>query len=382
MPKQVILLHTSLNAAGGGERVTFQFIRALHSNKYEITLATVERTNWAMLEEVFSDLQRPEREIHIFNETPKTGFQLIDSMITTLSFIILLLYIRFTRNEFQINTCGEKVNSISDMIYVNAIPLRSAYTLESTSTFRKILSRSYGLLISPLDFVNPRNTIISNSNFNKHLIKNTFNRESIVIYPPIDLEKIISNDLMKSDCVAVGSRYLPGQNLEIVPHLASKLKGIKFKMIGTASGNSMKLIEGLRKKCQELGVSDQVEILYNQPFATYVSILFSCKVFLRPLPSEPFGISVIEAMASGCIPLVRKGSGPWVDILEEQDGKYGFSFENVEEAALKIRRIVSDKELLEKMQERIRERLIYFRSMDFDESLLNALEGCMRGLTK
>lgn len=382
MPKQVILLHTSLNAAGGGERVTFQFIRALHGNKYEITLATVERTNWAMLEEVFSDLQRPEREIHIFNETPKTGFQLIDSMITTLSFIILLLYIRFTRNEFQINTCGEKVNSISDIVYVNAIPLRSAYTLESTSTFRKILSRSYGLLISPLDFVNPRNTLISNSNFNKHLIKNTFNRESIVIYPPIDLEKIISNDLMKSDCVAVGSRYLPGQNLEIVPHLASKLKGIKFKMIGTASGNSMKLIEGLRKKCQELGVSDQVEILYNQPFATYVSILFSCKVFLRPLPSEPFGISVIEAMASGCIPLVRKGSGPWVDILEEQDGKYGFSFENVEEAALKIRRIVSDKELLEKMQERIRERLIYFRSMDFDESLLNALEGCMRGLTK
>lgn len=382
MPKQVILLHTSLNAAGGGERVTFQFIRALHGNKYEITLATVERTNWAMLEEVFSDLQRPEREIHIFNETPKTGFQLIDSMITTLSFIILLLYIRFTRNEFQINTCGEKVNSISDMIYVNAIPLRSAYTLESTSTFRKILSRSYGLLISPLDFVNPRNTIISNSNFNKNLIKNTFNRESIVIYPPIDLEKIISNDLMKSDCVAVGSRYLPGQNLEIVPHLASKLKGIKFKMIGTASGNSMKLIEGLRKKCQELGVSDQVEILYNQPFATYVSILFSCKVFLRPLPSEPFGISVIEAMASGCIPLVRKGSGPWVDILEEREGKYGFSFEDVEEAALKIRRIVSDKELLEKMQERIRERLIYFRSMDFDESLLNALEGCMRGLTK
>lgn len=382
MPKQVILLHTSLNAAGGGERVTFQFIRVLHGNKYEITLATVERTNWAMLEEVFSDLQRPEREIHIFNETPKTGFQLIDSMITTLSFIILLLYIRFTRNEFQINTCGEKVNSISDMIYVNAIPLRSAYTLESTSTFRKILSRSYGLLISPLDFVNPRNTIISNSNFNKHLIKNTFNRESIVIYPPIDLEKIISNDLMKSDCVAVGSRYLPGQNLEIVPHLASKLKGIKFKMIGTASGNSMKLIEGLRKKCQELGVSDQVEILYNQPFATYVSILFSCKVFLRPLPSEPFGISVIEAMASGCIPLVRKGSGPWVDILEEREGKYGFSFEDVDEAALKICRIVSDKELLEKMQERIRERLIYFRSMDFDESLLNALEGCMRGLTK
>lgn len=382
MPKQVILLHTSLNAAGGGERVTFQFIRALHGNKYEITLATVERTNWAMLEEVFSDLQRPEREIHIFNETPKTGFQLIDSMITTLSFIILLLYIRFTRNEFQINTCGEKVNSISDMIYVNAIPLRSAYTLESTSTFRKILSRSYGLLISPLDFMNPRNTIISNSNFNKNLIKNTFNRESIVIYPPIDLEKIISNDLMKYDCVAVGSRYLPGQNLEIVPHLASKLKGIKFKMIGTASGNSMKLIEGLRKKCQELGVSDQVEILYNQPFATYVSILFSCKVFLRPLPSEPFGISVIEAMASGCIPLVRKGSGPWVDILEEREGKYGFSFEDVEEAALKIRRIVSDKELLEKMQERIRERLIYFRSMDFDESLLNALEGCMRGLTK
>lgn len=374
MSKPVILLHPTLNAAGGGEKVAFQFITVLQKNKYEITLATVERTNWVMLEEIFNDLPRPKKEIHLFHEVPKTSFQFIDSAIITLAFIALLLYIRFTRHEFQINTCGEKVNSIADIVYVNAIPLRSAYLLDNTNTFRKILSRVYGLFISPIDFVNPRNTIISNSNFNRQLIKKTFHRESIVIYPPIDLDKIISNDKIKYDCVAVSSRYLPEQNLEIVPHIASKLKGIKFKLIGTASRNSMNLIEDLRKLCRQLGVSDQVEILYNQPFATYVSILFSCKVLLRPLSSEPFGISIIEAMASGCIPLVRRGSGPWVDILEKQEGKYGFSFEDVEEAALKIGRIVSDEELFSRIQERIRERLIYFQSMNFDENLMNVLE--------
>ncbi|MFH0896538.1 MAG: glycosyltransferase [Candidatus Bathyarchaeota archaeon] len=378
MSKKVILLHPSLNAAGGGEQVALQFIRVFYRNEYEITLYTVEKTNWAILEDVFMNLQRPDKELYIFSKVPETHIQFIDSMLMTLVFIALLLYVKYTRREIQINTCGEKVNSISDIVYVNAIPLRSAYMLESTSFFRKILSRVYGLFICPLDHVNPRNILISNSGFNKCLIKKTLNRESNVIYPPIDLKRIAISDCEKGDCVAVGSRYLPEQGLDIVPILASRLKGVKFTLIGTASDKSLKLIDDIKRKCGELGVSDRVNILFNQPFSIYCSTLSASKVYLRPLPSESFGISIIEAMAAGCVPLVRRGSGSWVDILDEQDGKYGFSFDDADEAILKISKIVTDKAMLEAIQDRIRVKLKYFKSMNFDRSIIEVLEGASR----
>lgn len=366
---RVAILHPSLNSAGGGEQVTLQIIKSLQTREKDIVLGTVEKTDWEYLEKVFGKISKPDKEFYCFSKLPKTRIQFLDSTIIVSLFITLILYFRIFREEIQINTCGEKVNSISDIIYFNAIPLRSAYKLENTSTPRRILSRIYNLVMFPLDFINRGNILLANSHFNKNLIKNTIRRESSVLYPPINLDKIKSDKITKYDCVTVASRYLPEQSLEMIPSLAAKLKGVKFKLIGTATPDSMKTIAKLRKTCMELGVSDRVEIMYNQPFEKYVSTLYASKIFLRPLPSEPFGISIIEAMQAGCVPLVRRGSGPWMDILEEKDGKYGFVFSETDEAAIKICRVICDMELLERLQNRIQSKITYFQSMNFDTGI-------------
>jgi alpha-1,2-mannosyltransferase len=40
---------------------------------------------------------------------------------------------------------------------------------------------------------------------------------------------------------------------------------------------------------------------------------------------EHFGISVVEAMVSGLVPVVHSSGGPWLDILEQGKGGFGYN---------------------------------------------------------
>ena len=75
-----------------------------------------------------------------------------------------------------------------------------------------------------------------------------------------------------------------------------------------------------------------IVFLPNIPEKYKIKILSRAKIYLHPTKKEHFGISIIEAMASGLIPIVHKSGGPWEDILEKKQGLYGYTYENVEEA--------------------------------------------------
>jgi len=64
-------------------------------------------------------------------------------------------------------------------------------------------------------------------------------------------------------------------------------------------------------------------------------------MYLHPMPYEHFGISIIEAMALGCVPVVHKSGGPWQDILECSE-EYGYTYESIDEAITKIRQLLID----------------------------------------
>ena len=54
------------------------------------------------------------------------------------------------------------------------------------------------------------------------------------------------------------------------------------------------------------------------------------KVYLHTRRNENYGLSVAEAIGYGCIPVVPKSGGPWIDIVEQ--GKYGYGYDTVNEA--------------------------------------------------
>jgi glycosyltransferase involved in cell wall biosynthesis len=73
--------------------------------------------------------------------------------------------------------------------------------------------------------------------------------------------------------------------------------------------------------------TDNVRVLLNQPLALVKQELWHSKVFLHTADSEPAALSIVEAIAAGCIPVVRKSGGS-----AELVGFPELTFTSVEEA--------------------------------------------------
>jgi glycosyltransferase involved in cell wall biosynthesis len=154
--------------------------------------------------------------------------------------------------------------------------------------------------------------IIANSNFVAKRIKKYFRRDSVVINPPIDIEKFKVNKEKEKYFITAG-RFMAYKRFDITIKAFNKL-GIPLKILGR--GPEFKNLKKMAKNNIEfLGrVSDE-------ELADYFS---KCQAFIFP-QEEDFGLTAIEAMACGT-PLIAYRGGDIVEHMEE--GKTGLFFEN------------------------------------------------------
>jgi glycosyltransferase involved in cell wall biosynthesis len=198
-----------------------------------------------------------------------------------------------------------------------------------------------------MDRITPGN-LLTNSKFVQDIIKRFLHRNSLVIYPPIDVETFASTSLGKprqGSIVAVVASYTPKRHLEQVPLIAKYSKHARFVIMGKADDYSASTLAALKEHTRMLHVEDRVTMLQNVPIKQLLETLSKAKVYLHTMPQDHFGISVVEAMASGCVPVVHKSGGPWIDILDKHQGTYGFSYSTPAEAAKYIDVLVSDEDM-------------------------------------
>jgi len=169
---------------------------------------------------------------------------------------------------------------------------------------------------------------IANSMAVKNRIKKYYRRDSVVIYPPVEIDKfhIAGSEKNNSDdggYFLVGGRLAPYKRMDIVIE-AFKKNGKKLKIFGDGVDlDRLKEIAGDSKNIEFLGRVDDKEKaeLYSR-----------CLAFLNP-QEEDFGITVIEAMASGR-PVIAFGRGGAKETVIE--GKTGlFLREQTPEAIVK-----------------------------------------------
>ena len=97
-----------------------------------------------------------------------------------------------------------------------------------------------------------------------------------------------------------------------------------------------------------------VDVYENATFKQVVNILSRSKVSIhakgfgeyeggRKSEAEHFGQTIIEAMASGCVPIVPNAGGP-VEIVGSNE-EHGYLFSSIDELKAKIKRLLEDKEL-------------------------------------
>ena len=369
---KIALAHHSLNIPGGAERLCLAVIEALQEKGHIVSLVTVEKTDWRIVERNFGKVILPTQEVYLTeNRFSKDLSSIRVSSAYFLAYIMQLVIAKARgKYDLTINTFGDITNSIADVTYVH-FPLRAAVRFSQIPAFSDksswyLVAPFYEVAAKTLDKINP-GELLTNSKFMQGIIREILCRRSLVVYPPVDTETFASqySKGQKSEpTVVVVASYTPKRHLEQVPLIAKHATNAKFVVMGKADEYSPIILQRLRDMIHKLHVEDRVELLTNVPFAEFARVLSEAKVYLHVMPHDHFGISVVEAMASGCVPVVHRSGGPWLDILDGQQGKYGFSYTSAKEAAESIDALVTDEDLRSKI---ISKALI--RAKEFDQAV-------------
>ncbi len=178
-----------------------------------------------------------------------------------------------------------------------------------------------------------------------------YRKDSEVIYPPIDVDKIaeVSVGIKKQDFFLIVTRIVGSKGLIEAAKAAKKLS-FKLKIVG---GGGQVGIEDLRKKLIKLG-KGQIELLGRVSDEALWTLYAQAKGLIALARDEDFGITVVEAQAAGTPVIAFNGGGFKETVV---DGKTGILIEGTDEktigAAMKrFAEIKWDKKTLQKQANR------------------------------
>jgi len=175
--------------------------------------------------------------------------------------------------------------------------------------------------------------LITNSNFTKNEIKRNCGKDSIVIYPPVDINKFLKvQNIKKEKKIVTISRFSIEKNLENVIEIFNKMN-FPCELIGNAKHKSQfKVLDQLQAKKRK-----NVKIYNNISKIKIPHLLSSAKAYLHT-SQETFGISVVESIAAGCIPIVPDNSAHKETVPFEE-----LRYKNNEDAVKKINDVMEGK---------------------------------------
>jgi len=327
------VFHPALNACGGAEFVSINIINTLKQHGHNIVVLTDEKINRAKIEKIYDvNLIVDSQIIFPFALFPPTDYHNIYSDIIRCRLLK-------QKCDILIDAYSNDLLPGADIAYIH-YPLLKRIPSNFRNEFYywpyRVISEKTKICTNKYLDTSCK-AVLANSKFTAKAIKEVKNVDAPVLYPPISHSHFGHPKSVftatRENLVVTVSRISEEKKLENIPYIAKLTnKKIKFLIIGLpASETALRsLLESIRK-CK---VSDRVKILTYASRDRLNEILLSSKVYLHSAINEHFGISIAEAMASGCIPVVHDSGGPREFV--SQDLRY----ETLEEAAEKVDRSI------------------------------------------
>jgi glycosyltransferase involved in cell wall biosynthesis len=313
----VNIIHLNLNARGGSERLALATIRALKEvNDIDIDID-------------LTTLQKPEVN-KIEGTYGKTSLMAVCN-INRVNVIPSIEKVHLKKNyDLIINTHGDmfpfsqKGFSKDNVITYCHFPLaKYLIDVENEEYSRLIYGQRFSDIVeykkhlhsarnAYIDMIK-NSTVLTNSEYSRKAIHKTFTIDSTVLSPPVDVDLfrkavLFSSTNMRDDTILVISRFHPSKKVENAIRLAELLKqngiGRNMKIVGNLSPHMIGYYTYLKQMVQDQHLSDYVTFQVNVSFNKLLSLMCESKVYFHPLPGEPFGISTVETMSAGLIPVV------------------------------------------------------------------------------
>lgn len=201
---------------------------------------------------------------------------------------------------------------------------------------------------------------IANSEFTKKAIIERLSTDlhPVVIYPPVDLQAWFASSNVSNGRSGIASlgRFETWKRHDLQLKIVHKTE-TPLRMIGRAVRyDETTCLSQLKDAAR----GSSIEFHVNVPQREAKRILTTSKVFLHTANAEPFGISIVEAIAAGCIPIVRNEGGASEIVPYEE-----LRFDTLVEAEEKIRLALSGE--YDKLGVKLRDHIQRFDREEFQK---------------
>lgn len=373
----VTLIGNTLNTMGGGERVTAHMLLTLEGLGHDVTLKTWDRPDWDRIDRLFHDEFRLSDHVECA-EPLGSDYVPLDRVGWSDALRWLERSRRIYRQtDLVVNSQGNTVPSYAHVSYVHfptfallhpALEEIAKQHLPAYASSRKdkMMMRMRQPVYKSL--LEHSAVVLANSQFTKGCLDKVVDAETHVLHPPVEakaITRVARSAGERRDTVLTISHIRRDKRLELVPEIAKKVEEAEFRVIGHI--HDVDYYGELLQATEDQGVEDRVSFETDLDRRGLLQSLMEAKVYLHTMPYEHFGISIVEAMAAGLVPVVPRSGGPYADVLNGDQGVYGYAYNNVEEAVDFIHRLLGD----ERLRTGICEKSIN-RSHVFDTSVFRA----------
>ena len=362
------VIHGDFNPCGGAERLSLVTMQALLEKGINFDLTTLKSPDMSKLENSYGknlvSVMKSINKINVINiieelRQQQQGHKDYDYDITintngdaapyyhsSFSKDNAITYCHFPSTKYHIDSenieylktdlgMTERSNSFFDSMEHEDINdpknYKTKLQLSRKKEYFEIIKYGYWNLMR-------NSTVITNSEFSRRAIVNALGLYNIhILSPPIDIETFRNVALRTKNyneingSILVISRIAPYKKIENAIKLAKILKdrnvGKGMKIVGNLYYYFFDYYSELKQMILDLGLTDYVTFEINARLDKLISIIRDSRIYFHPMVGEHFGMSVLEAMAAGLIPVVPNEGG----IIEFVPKKYQFN--TIEHAA-------------------------------------------------
>lgn len=223
--------------------------------------------------------------------------------------------------------------------------------------------------------------IVYNSFFTKNYSEKYWGLKGEVIYPPVDI-KSFKKAKKKNQIITVGRffGFLRDKKHELMIKAfkkmvdSGKMKDWEFHLAGGAGEGDTGYVEELKG----LSKGYPIHIHPNLPFKDLKLLYSEASIYWHAAgfgetdatKMEHFGITTVEAMASGCVPVVINLGGQ-KEIV--QKGIDGFLWDSPEDLETKTLELIKNDGLMQKLSESAKKSSVKFSKEEFRRKIRNLI---------
>lgn len=266
--------------------------------------------------------------------------------------------------------------------------------------FKKIILKILGyiplfLITFPRDlkFLETYHRIIAISEYSRKWVERLWGRKSTVLFPPVDIDNFKSG--IKEKIILSVGRFFPEHHNKKQLELAEIFKELLTRYPDAMKGYTLYLVGGLDRRpdhlkyverIREVSKNYPIKVITNMEWPQLVKLFSKSYIFwhasgmdedekIHPEKFEHFGITTVEAMAAGCIPVVINKGGQ-KEIIN--DGHNGFLFESWGELENITLSIIRGEVNTEEIRKNTVKDCRRFSNLNFKKNLISIVGGLLK----